>query len=393
MKLRYIDALRGVAIMGVLIVHCGQKGSNENLPSLVQSIILNGAHGVQLFYVASAFTLFLSLANRKGLDNSPWFSFFVRRFFRIAPMYYLGICYYLWQDGFGPRYWLGDAPEVTGWNVLSNFTFLHGFNPYWITSVVPGGWSIAVEMFFYCMVPLLFLRIRSAQQALALVLITLLIRSVLQFILNRVHVIGSEQLWDHYLYMYLPSQLPVFALGILFYFIVRDNYRLSVSPLLILISFLVLAADLAGISLLPNHFLFAIAFVVLAIALSKSEFKLFVNSILVYIGKVSYSMYLVHFAVLYWMDKTGFVDFLPATGPMEAIINFGVRLLFLTAISVVVSTFFYHVIELPGLRLGSRLMLRQDRAKGKRELDPLPEPAYQATDKSVNTTIQLSNEK
>ena len=104
MKLKYIDALRGLAIMGVLIVHCGQKGFNDALPDIIQSVILNGAHGVQLFYVASAFTLFISLANQDALGKNMWTHFFARRFFRIAPMYYLGICYYLWQDGFGERY-------------------------------------------------------------------------------------------------------------------------------------------------------------------------------------------------------------------------------------------------------------------------------------------------
>jgi peptidoglycan/LPS O-acetylase OafA/YrhL len=79
-------------------------------------------------------------------------------------MYYLGICYYLIQDGFGPRYFLENESHITTLNVLSNFTFLHGFNPYWITSLVPGGWSIAVEMTFYIILPFLFARIKRSVQ-------------------------------------------------------------------------------------------------------------------------------------------------------------------------------------------------------------------------------------
>src|SRR5690242_3285681 len=106
-KLRYVDALRGIAIMGVLMVHCGQFGTND-FPSFLENIVVNGAMGVQLFFVASAFTIFLSYGNRYGKETNANVNFLIRRVFRIAPMYYFGIIYFLWQDGFGSRYWLGD---------------------------------------------------------------------------------------------------------------------------------------------------------------------------------------------------------------------------------------------------------------------------------------------
>jgi peptidoglycan/LPS O-acetylase OafA/YrhL len=98
---------------------------------------------------------------RNENEKHPKFNFFIRRFFRIAPLYYIGILYYLWQDGFGSRYWLSDQELVTTANILSNIFFVHGFNPYWMNSVVPGGWSIAVEMLFYCIAPLLFVKIKN----------------------------------------------------------------------------------------------------------------------------------------------------------------------------------------------------------------------------------------
>src|SRR5258706_2273013 len=178
-KLRFVDALRGFAILGVLVIHCGQIGTNQ-FPELIQAVIINGAIGVQLFFVASAFTIFLTYGNRYDKEINPRTNFFIRRFFRIAPMYYFGIIYFLWQDGFGARYWLGDASTISTWNVLSNILFVHSINPYWITSVVPGGWSIAVEVSFYCLVPFLFLRIRNLNQAFVLFLFTIVLRMALQ---------------------------------------------------------------------------------------------------------------------------------------------------------------------------------------------------------------------
>ena len=156
-KLEYITILRGLAILAVLMVHVEQQSSGvAYLHPYIISIIENGSRGVQLFYILSAFTLFRSFKLRSTTESSPIKNYFIRRFFRIAPLYYLAIIYYLWQDGTGPRYWLGNAPKITNSNIISNVFFLHGLNPYWITSLVPGGWSVTVEVMFYLCVPILF---------------------------------------------------------------------------------------------------------------------------------------------------------------------------------------------------------------------------------------------
>ncbi len=53
-KLDYIDALRGLAVLGVVIVHVNLYGrSNANHP-LLDKVAAEGARGVQLFFMASA---------------------------------------------------------------------------------------------------------------------------------------------------------------------------------------------------------------------------------------------------------------------------------------------------------------------------------------------------
>ncbi len=224
LKLDYVDTLRALAILGVLLVHVNQSGLIAT-PKIFSKIANEGARGVQLFYVASAFTIFLSLKNRAQKERHSVRNFFIRRFFRIAPMYYLGICYYLYQDGFGPRQWLGDETHIASLNIASNFTFTHAFNPYWITSLVPGGWSIGVEMCFYAIVPFLFMRIKNTNQAFHFFIVTLLLRYALHIILIHLHPITDAWLWQAYLSLYFPSQLPIFALGILLYFVLIENKR------------------------------------------------------------------------------------------------------------------------------------------------------------------------
>lgn len=355
MNLKYIDAIRGIAILGVIIVHTGQYGF-DHYPLLFDSLIKQGARGVQLFYIASAFTLFLSFNYRKNLEERADRNFFIRRFFRIAPMYYIGIVYYLWQNGFGPRHWLGDAESITVSNIISNVFFVHGINPYWITSVVPGGWSITVEMTFYAIVPLLVRRIQSTNQAVGFTIFSFVLSLVLRLVLQRFPLISDEQLWTEYLFLYFPNQLPVFGLGIIAYFLIINNDK-KVSSLNFLLLSIILAVDLiwGGI---PPHILFGVAFLALMVSLSKNEILLLVNKPTIFLGKISYSSYLVHFAVLHWMGEFEFVDFIAISTPIDSIINYLIRLIVVLFLTSIISWGLLKIIEQPFQKIGKKIVER-----------------------------------
>jgi peptidoglycan/LPS O-acetylase OafA/YrhL len=149
---QFVDSLRGIAVLGVLLVHTGQRVAR--LPGSVAAVTEFGAYGVHLFFVASAFTLFSSLNQRSRSESRPTLNYFLRRLFRVAPLFWLAVLFYVWWYGTGPQYW---APHGISWpDVLATASFAHGWSPTWINSVVPGGWSIAVEMNFYLLVPFLF---------------------------------------------------------------------------------------------------------------------------------------------------------------------------------------------------------------------------------------------
>lgn len=355
MKLKYIDALRGIAILAVIIVHTGQYGSNV-YPGIVKSFIGHGARGVQLFYLASAFTLFLSFDYRSKIEINPNRNFFIRRFFRIAPLYYLGIIYYVFQNGLGPRYWLGDAESITFGNIISNLTFTHGVNPYWITSLVPGGWSITVEMTFYAIVPFLFSRLKRTNQAVVFTTICLVISLLLRFFLGKISLISSERLWNEYLFLWFPNQVALFGLGIIAYFIIIKKDK-SISGFNYLIISMLLISHLAW-SYMPIHFLFGISFLVLMIGLSKKENPLIVNKVTVFLGKISYSAYLVHFAVLYWLTRLNFVDFIDTQGTISGLTNYSIRLFITLSLTSIFSWILLNIVELPFQKIGKRIITK-----------------------------------
>jgi peptidoglycan/LPS O-acetylase OafA/YrhL len=164
--LDYIDSLRGLAIILVITVHVGVYYPLTN--QTLQIIINQGARGVQLFFVVSAFTLVTSWNQRK--DGAA--SFYIRRFCRIAPMFWLAIAFFVLLNGLTPRH---DAPAgLSGWHVALTALFMHGWLPETINSVVPGGWSIAVEMTFYIFFPVIVKYCKNVRTIVIALIISLL---------------------------------------------------------------------------------------------------------------------------------------------------------------------------------------------------------------------------
>jgi peptidoglycan/LPS O-acetylase OafA/YrhL len=145
--------MRGTAILMVIAVHTSL--SVPGLPQFAKLLCAYGQMGVQLFFVASAYTLSRSHVARSA-EPHALANFYLRRFFRIAPLYYVAIALYLAL--YVASHDVGAA--VRGYysarNVAANLFFLHGFVASANNHVVPGGWSIGTEVAFYAIFPALF---------------------------------------------------------------------------------------------------------------------------------------------------------------------------------------------------------------------------------------------
>ena len=332
-KFEYVDALRGWAVLMVMFAHTVTK--KPNLLPEFKALIAKGAYGVQLFFIMSAFTLYHSYQSRATREQFSTGNFFLRRIFRIAPLYWLAIIYYLWQDGFGPRRWLGDASFVTMENILSNITFTNGFNPGWINSIVPGGGAIGIGFVFYSCLAFIFFWLLTP--------------------LSSIHPFVNDVFWKEFLYFSFPSQFPVFALGVVLYFVViRGQGFRNVSPVALLLLAGLSVGELltGGGVLMPNHIMVSISFFVAVTALSRRPVRLLVNPVITYVGQLSYSMYIVHFAVLHLMAQMGLDRIIRDGG----ILNHMARFIMLLSLTVMVSIPIYRTLELPFMRLGQRII-------------------------------------
>jgi len=207
------------------------------------------------------------------------------------------------------------------------------------------------------------LRIRNLNQSLQFFIFTLALRMVLQLLLDRFPLIPSSRLWDEYLFFYPPNQLPVFASGIILYFLVntpRAEWHLEPALVFILSIMLLAQAATHTTFIFPVHVQFGIAFVVLGYALSLKAVYILVNPVMMYLGKISYSMYLVHFAIVNGLVTLNYVDWTPVNTPLLSAVNFCLRFVCLVSLTALASTISYHAIEVPFQNMGKRIIKRME---------------------------------
>lgn len=322
-RLAHLDALRGVAILGVVAVHAGQR---VDLSGISRAVFDAGQTGVQLFFVVSA----IALCHTVERHSDDWRGFFVRRLFRLAPLFYFAIA--LYAAVAAARAWLrpdaGDPHSVA--DVLLNAAFLHGFAP--SASVVPGGWSIAAEAFFYALFPAVYVLQRRLTDAWA--------ASMLAAV--SVVALGLAWAWGAPLVGMTPlPHLPAFLAGVMAWRALQAG-RSALLPLPIS-----LCCAVGGWWLLSAG---GSLFVPTLVGLAYADLAVRAASLrapaLAALGRVSYGVYVVHFVALSLIGAA-----LPVAGAAGAAA--------LTAATVVVSAvaamLLAVVIERPGIKLGARL--------------------------------------
>ena len=279
-----LDSLRGLAILAVIAFHVGL-----DFPAggVVGTIAAMGYNGVQLFFVVSAISMCYMWNQRRG-EPAPVRSFLIRRLCRIAPPFWFGIVFYVLWRKLGL---MGGA--VSPLDVACTALFLHGFVPSMINLVVPGGWSIAVEVGFYLLFPLMILRLRSVGQRMVFAALCYAACTVAATAVR--HLAGPSI--EVFLYYSLLTQLPVFVVGMVVYSLAVERESVPWATLAVTsVCWLVVAWIIRAQGGLGRPaFWFEVFLMAVFSALIIGRFE---SRILAFAGRFSYSAYLFHFAVL-----------------------------------------------------------------------------------------------
>lgn len=197
----HLELLRGIAAVLVVIAHYG-PASGLNLGVLAFAFT-----GVDLFFVLSGF-VFAPYLSGKPL-HAP--AHFIRRLFRLYPLYALALACYAW---------LRWQPGISGSLLLKHALFLHTLESRDIAfHFNPAFWSLPPEVEFYLALPLLAACTGRVRYLAGAALLALFLHGALALLAARTPDLNAASI----LLIHLPGLLIEFLLGTLAWQLAQKN--------------------------------------------------------------------------------------------------------------------------------------------------------------------------
>jgi peptidoglycan/LPS O-acetylase OafA/YrhL len=370
-RMPQLDALRGIAILWVILHNAALNGVGHPQGVLLEGIFLIGNMGwigVQLFFVLSGFLITGILLDGRGSDNQ-FRVFYIRRTLRIFPLYY-GFLFVAFA--FLPWMGLANWPDSTHSEKLLYWSYLTNWGlPFDLNMVFPHLWSLAIEEQYYLLWPLLVVFLsRRVLTYLCLVLIA-------TAFLGRAYLVWKfdPAFAANAMYTFSFARWDALAIGSLLALVVRSDMAIAyiqrhfalgfyALSLLLLTQVLVLhnfsAEGVPGIFNQTTIAFWSALIILLAIVSWNNSLDrlrpVFSNGFLSWLGKYSYAIYIFHVpAKMIWFEHMAFAV-TPNTPwhQFEAIVyNFtGVTLT--ASIAAYIS---WRILERPFLELKNRFVL------------------------------------
>ena len=198
-----MDILRGFMALAVAFYHLSIWNQLfDSGTALNRLVALLGNYGVEGFFIISGFCFF-HIYRGTSWDQRALQSFHIKRFFRIAPLYYVAVLLNLILSQ-------ARGPDPSARMLAENFTLTFGlFHPN--HALVLGGWSIGIEYVFYMAFPLLAWTTRR-KSALYLGCV-LLIALALPWSFGKVQAASLVGDAKFHTYVQIPNHAFLFLLG------------------------------------------------------------------------------------------------------------------------------------------------------------------------------------
>jgi peptidoglycan/LPS O-acetylase OafA/YrhL len=356
----FINLFRAVAAFWVLAAHCMIWGGWYHIPLPSAKI------AVDLFMMISGYLMAASVGARAKTEpltkSQSWLRFWLRRFFRIAPAYYLSLLLavvfsdsflggYKLLQGLNPSYWMVGGVydpariEYTPLIILSHLSFLFGLDPKLSFSSFLPDWSLGLEMQFYFIFPALMLLMQK-QGFLKISFLVSVFSIPIGFYIAK-HV-------QYYEPSLLLFKLQYFIAGILaFKIVLRGESR---NQILMIACATILVSLESGY----GHELFVLPFLLLAIILfghlernhiAPNMLIKFINSHFIkFSSDASYGVYLFHG---FYISACGYIftknSYFLSYTPFERV---GAMFFFVTTLAYITGYGVHRWVEIPGINLG-----------------------------------------
>lgn len=350
-RFQLIDGLRGIAATMVMVYHFHFALKDEVadwLPDFVGSLFGLGWSGVEVFFVLSGFVIAFSVGARRITPGYVG-RFALRRSLRLDPPYWASIALAIGLTALGNHLYPDVAKALPGAGVvLAHLVYLQGLLD--LGHIVDVYWSLCLEIQFY----LIFVIALAVVQGLGRTTTARMTRSVVFYAVFGALAVASVAIalgwWEAPVTGLFTSRWYLFFLGAMTWWAQGG----TVSSLLFRAYWLALfaAQAVAGWHVPTCVGLAASALIhaayhrgFLATGLSGRGWQ--------FLGRISYSLYLVHPIVGWRAISVGKRWLGPDPTPLACVGLFlgGI------AVSLVASTIFYRLLERPAMRLSRRVRL------------------------------------
>lgn len=353
-RFEFLDGLRGIAALAVIFFHFNGTLKDHgilHIPHFIDTLCQWGHYGVQLFFVLSGFVIAYSLRNEQ-ISSLFCLRFFLKRSIRLDPPYWLVIGLMLMLNCLANfLFHKGGEYLATFSQILLNVLYLPDLLQ--IPRILPVAWTLCIEIQFYLTFVLLLQFYQFLKRRLCSKSITFFDQSALFHILFSSLTLFS--LLQNTSWAPLPSLPGIFIRYWYSFFmgcLTCWTMLLFVRPTFLWISFLLLGSY-SLIDKNPEAFAtFIIALVIYIVARMKKMHHVLTTRFFQYAGKISYSLYLIH-----WPIGMKFIDISLRFFNSEI----HLWLIFILTIFALILTFlvahyFYYFIELPSLNLSRKVI-------------------------------------
>jgi peptidoglycan/LPS O-acetylase OafA/YrhL len=323
-----VDSLRAIAAIAVLGTHAAFFAGAEYDGSFVGHFTMRLEVGVAIFFCISGFLLYRPFVVARERDQAmPAVGAYAwRRFLRIVPAYWLALTLSAW--------WLGTSGVFTGEGLWTYYGFGQTYREATIGGGLTQAWTLCIEIAFYAFLPLWAWAMRHVASTLrgeAIALAALAAGSLAWKVV--VLALGPQsQIRVTPELLALPAYLDQFALGMGLAVLtvwLRDRpteprwiARLNGSWLVALAAFVVVSIGIGigdrffepmtPVEYLARHYLYAVVGIamlapaVLGTTHGGVQRAILRNQALVWLGVVSYGIYLWHDTVFALLSRWDF---------------------------------------------------------------------------------------